>query len=143
MWVGWGGEGGREEENSPQVKTQVTSCPQMILTMQLGQRDIILEFQANNTQLVHFTGANVSIMALQGCKSSPQKSRPLESGHRRHGVGIAIEYSFKLGQKHEFKFLCKHGWFLQRQSRIHIYILMHGSIKGSHWVLGDNYPVTI
>ena len=31
---------------------------------------------------------------VQGRKSSPQKSRPLESGHRRHAVWIAIEYSY-------------------------------------------------
>ena len=35
----------------------------------------------------------MSVMVLQGRKSSPQKSRPPESGHRRHGVWIAIEYS--------------------------------------------------
>ena len=55
----------------------------------------------------------MSVMALQGRKSSPQKSRPLESGNRRHAVWIAIEYSYKLGQKNEFKFWCKLGWFLQ------------------------------
>ena len=34
-----GGEGG---ENSPGEDTpEVTSCPQMVLTMQVGQRDII------------------------------------------------------------------------------------------------------
>ena len=33
-------------------------------------------------------GANVSFMVLQGCKSSSQKSTPLESGHWRHGVWI-------------------------------------------------------
>ena len=54
-----------------------------------------------------FTGANVSVMLLQGPKYSPQKSRPLESGHRRHGVCIAIECSYKLDQENEFKFLCK------------------------------------
>ena len=31
---------------------------------------------------------------------------------------IAIEYSYKLGQKNEFKFWCELGWFLQRQSHI-------------------------
>ena len=60
----------------------------------------------------------MSVMVLQGCKSSPQKSGPLESGHSRHGVWIAIEYSYKLGQKNEFKFLCELGWFLQRQSHM-------------------------
>ena len=53
-----------------------------------------VEFQAGNTQLVPSTGANVSVMALQGSKFSPQKSRPLESGHSRHAVWIAIEYSY-------------------------------------------------
>ena len=60
----------------------------------------------------------MSVMVLQGRKSSPQKSRPPESGHRRHGVWIAIEYSYKLGQKKEIKFLCVSGWFSQIQSHI-------------------------
>ena len=77
-----------------------------------------VEFQADNAQLVRSTGVNVSVMVLQGRKSSPQKSRPPESGHRRHGVWIAIEYSYKLGQKKEFKFLCVTGWFSQIQSHI-------------------------
>ena len=59
-------------------------------------------------------------------KSSPQKSRPPESGHRRHGAWIAIEYSYKLGQKKEFKFLCELGWFLQIQS--HIFTSMIGFV---------------
>ena len=46
----------------------------------------------------------MSVMALQGCKTSPQKSRPLESGHRRYGVWLAIEYSYKLGQKMNLNF---------------------------------------
>ena len=62
----------------------------------------------------------MSVMVLQGRKSSPQKSRPPEPGHRRHGVWIAIEYSYKLGQKKEFKFLCVTGWFSQIQSHIKI-----------------------
>ena len=53
--------------------------------------------QADNAQLVRSTGANVSVMLLQDLKSSPQKSRPLESGHRRYNVWLAIEYSYKLG----------------------------------------------
>ena len=64
----------------------------------------------------------MSVMVLQGRKSSPQKSRPLESGHRRHAVWIAIEYSYKLGQKYEFKFLCELGWFSQRQSHNNNYM---------------------
>ena len=71
-------------------------------TMQLGRRDIIyvngrIELQADNTELVCSTGANVSVMVLQGCKSSFQKSKPFKSGHSRHGVWVAIEYSYKLG----------------------------------------------
>ena len=52
----------------------------------------------------------MSVMALQGRESSPQKSRPLESGNRRHAVWIAIEYSYKLGQKNEFKFWCEYRY---------------------------------
>ena len=35
------------------------------------------------------TGANVSVMVLQGRKSTLQKSRPIESGHGRHAVQVA------------------------------------------------------
>ena len=63
-----------------------------------------VEFQADNAQLVRSTGANVSVIALQGCKTSPQKSIPLESGHRRYGVWLAIEYSYKLGQTMNLNF---------------------------------------
>ena len=51
----------------------------------------MVEFQADNAQLVRSTGANVSVMVLQGPKFIPQKSRPLESGHRRYGVRLAIK----------------------------------------------------
>ena len=70
----------------------------------------------------------MSVMVLQGRKSYPQKSRPPESGHRRHGVWIAIEYSYKLGQKKEFKFLCVTGWFSQIRSHI-VYIVCSVAIK--------------
>ena len=73
----------------------------MVLTIQPGQRTSFrsrVEFQADNAQLVRSTGVNVSVMVLQGRKS------PLESGHRRHAVWIAIEYSYKLGQKMNFNF---------------------------------------
>ena len=73
----------------------------------------------------------MSVMALQGRKSSPQKSRPLESGNRRYAVWIAIEYSYKLGQKNEFKFWCELGWFLLRQSH-----LSSKQINGCH---GDGF----
>ena len=55
-------------------------------------------------------------MVLQGCKSIPQKSRPIESGHGRQAVQVAIECS---GPKNEFKFWCKLGWFLHGQSHIY------------------------
>ena len=69
----------------------------------------MVEFQAGNAQLVRSTGVNVSVMVLQGHKS--QKSRPLESGHRRHGVCIAIEYSYKLGQKMNLNFCANYAHF--------------------------------
>ena len=50
----------------------------------------LIEFQVDNIQLVRSTGVKVSVMVLQGRKSSPQKSRPLESGHSRHAAWIAI-----------------------------------------------------
>ena len=58
-----------------------------------------VQFQADNAQLVRSTGANMSVIVLQGCKSSPQKSRPLEFGHRKHAVWIAIEHNYKLRQQ--------------------------------------------
>ena len=51
------------------------------------------------TQFARSTGANVSVMVLQGCKCTPQKGRPIESGHGRHAVQVANECSYKLGQK--------------------------------------------
>ena len=58
-------------------------------------------------------------MVLQGCKSTPQKSRPIESGHGRHAVQVAIEHSYKLGQKmNQIKFWCELGWFLHGQSQM-------------------------
>ena len=50
-------------------------------------------------QLARSTGANVSVMVLQGYKSTPQKSRPIESGHGRHAVQVANVCSYKLGLK--------------------------------------------
>ena len=40
-------------------------------------------------------------MVLQGCKSTLQKSRPIESGHGRHAVQVANVCSFKLGLKND------------------------------------------
>ena len=56
-----------------------------------------VEFQAGYTQLVCSTGANVSVMVLQGYKFTPQKSKPIESGHGRHAVQVANVCSYKLG----------------------------------------------
>ena len=56
-----------------------------------------VEFQAGYSQLVHSTRANVAVMILQGCKSTPQKSRPIESGHGRHAVQVTNVCSYKLG----------------------------------------------
>ena len=53
----------------------------------------------------------MSVMVLQGPKYSLQKSRPLESGYRRHGVCIAIECSYKLDQKNEFNFCVNYAHF--------------------------------
>ena len=69
----------------------------------------------------------MSVMALQCCKFSPQKSRPLESGHSRHGVWIAIEYSYYLG----LKFLCVHGQFLQIKSHI---LILELSMLATHYI---------
>ena len=63
------------------MKTQATSRPQMTLTTQLGRRDIMHSCQGYNsiqagyTQLARSTGVNVhvSVMVLQGCKSTPRK----------------------------------------------------------------------
>ena len=46
----------------------------------------------------------MSVMVLQGCKCTPQKSRPIESGHGRHAVQVANECSYKLGQKMNLNF---------------------------------------
>ena len=82
----------------------------------------------------------MSVIVLQGCKSSPQKSRPLVSGHRRGAVWIAIEYSYKLGHKNEFKLLCELGWFLQRSTVIYMKIVKFKMyiIYGLYWLWGKN-----
>ena len=47
--------------------------------------------------------ANVSVMVLQGCKSTPQKSRPIKSGHGRHAVQVA-NVAISWGKKMNFNF---------------------------------------
>ena len=49
----------------------------------------MVEFQACYTQSMCSTDANVSVMVLQGRKSIPQKTRPIESDHGRHAVQVA------------------------------------------------------
>ena len=63
----------------------------MVLTTQLDRRDTIpVEGTGYTyTQLARSAGAKVSVMVLQGCKSTLQKSRPIESGHGRHAVQVA------------------------------------------------------
>ena len=51
----------------------------------------------------------MSVMVLQGCKSTPQKSRPIESGHGRHAVQVASVCGYKLGQKN-FNFGAGFTW---------------------------------
>ena len=97
--VGEGRGVGREEAKALQVNTRGPELPTEGTSFWSR-----VEFQADNPQLVCSIGVNVSVMVLQGCKSSPQKSRPLESGHRRRAVWIAIEYSYKLGQKMNLNF---------------------------------------
>ena len=93
----------------------------MVLTTQLDQRDTILvevDFQAGYTQLVHSTDANVLVMVLPDCKSTPQKSRPIESGHGRHAVQVAnvCSYSMSLAKKMNFNFCA--GFYMDSHIRI-------------------------
>ena len=66
----------------------------------------------------------MSVLVLQGPKSTPQKSRPLESGHRRYGVRLAIKYSYKLGQKMNLNFSANMAGFCRDS---HIYKITFGS----------------
>ena len=95
-----GGLVGREEEVKTRGDQLPTEGPDHT-TRPKGYHSV--EFQADNDQMVRSTGANVLTMALQGCKTSPQKSRPLESDHRRYSLWLAIEYSYKLRDKNKFK----------------------------------------
>ena len=100
-----GGEGGGK---TPQVKTRGHQSPSDGPDHSTRPKGTPfwsrVEFQAGYTQLARSTGANVSVMILQGCKSTPQKSRPIESGHGRHAVQVANVCSYKLGLKSEFQF---------------------------------------
>ena len=64
----------------------------------------------------------MSVMVLQGPKSTPQKSRPLESGHRRYsGVRLAIKYSYKLGQKMNLNFNANMAGFCRDSHKLFLY----------------------
>ena len=96
--MGW--RAGREEEKPSQMKTRGDKLPtdgsdHATKRTSFWSR---VEFQADNTQLVHSTGANVSVMVYRAV-NPPLRKALLESSHKRHGVWIAIEYSYKLGQK--------------------------------------------
>ena len=94
-WVGvGGGEGGGK---TPQVKTRGHQSPSDGPDHSTRPKTPLwsrVEFQTGYTQLAHSTGANVSVMVLQGCKSTLQKSRPIESGHGRHAVQVANVCSY-------------------------------------------------
>ena len=64
-------------------------------------------------------------IVLQGCKSSPQKSRLLESGRRRHGVWIAIMYSYKLCQKMNLNFCANMAVFCRDSHKYFTDLLSH------------------
>ena len=51
----------------------------------------------NNFRLFHRHQCHVSVMVLQGYKFTHQKSRSLESGHRRQGVWVPLEYKVYAG----------------------------------------------
>ena len=82
---------GRSRVEFQADNAQLVRSTGAIVSVMVLQGRSRVEFQADNAQLVRSTGAIVSVMVLQGPKYSPQKSRSLESGHRRHGVCIAIE----------------------------------------------------
>ena len=61
--------------------------------------------QAGDNDCGHFAAAHITSIAY-------------DKKIRRHGVCIAIECSYKLDQKNEFKFLCELCTFLQIRSHI-------------------------
>ena len=76
----------------------------------------------------------MSVMVLQGHKSTPQKSRPLESGHRRYGVRLAIKYSYKLGQKMNLNFSANMAGFCRDSHILVSDVLMIGSTIGNQFI---------
>ena len=101
-WEAGRGGGWGERRKNPQVKTRGHQSPPdgpdhstRPKGHYFGRARV--EFQAGYTQLVRSTGAYVSVMVLQGYNFTPQKSRPIDSGHGRHAVQVANVCSYKLG----------------------------------------------
>ena len=91
----------REEDKAPQVNTRAPGLPTDgpdHTTRPKGHHS----GQGWNSRPITSNWCNPQV--LLGCKSSTQKSRPLESGHRRRAVWIAIGHSYKLGQKMNLNF---------------------------------------
>ena len=81
-YKGVGGRWGGRRQKPLGERHGATSCPQMVLTTQLGRKDTIpaegrITGWLHPIGMAHSTGANVSVMVLQGCKSTSQKSRPI------------------------------------------------------------------
>ena len=94
------GRGGERGDKSSQVKTRGHQSPPAgpdHPTRPKGHHSGRGEFQGGYTQLARSTGANLSVMVLQDCKSTPQKTIPIESGHGRHAVQVDNVCSYKLG----------------------------------------------
>ena len=88
-WAGRGGGlGGRRK--TPQVKTRGHQLPS-------DGSDHSTRPKGHHSGRGWNYSAKVSVKVLQGCKSTPQKSRPIESGHERHAVQVANVCSYKLG----------------------------------------------
>ena len=63
-------------------------------------------------------------MVLQGCKSTLQESRPIESGHGRHAVQVANVCSYKL----IFQSWCELGWFLHGHAVTYVVVQKGGQV---------------
>ena len=75
------------------------------------------------------------VMALQGCKSSLQKSRPLESGHSRGAVWIAISCAIKMN----LSFCVNYAGFCRDSQIYTLYLFLKeystnkGTLGGMDW----------
>ena len=103
-WVGpWEGGKGGEGCKNPQVKPEDTGPPVALrwscMTTQLHRRDTI-PVEGRIPDWLHPNGALHRCqcvrhgLQVQSCKSTPQKSRPIESGHGRHAVQVANVCSY-------------------------------------------------